>query len=102
MAYPVGHFVCPGKLSCNKLLQTLYPAFMKPLITPDILGSSRKEQIMFLMWIIPLLLVGLIVYAISGNNLVNAVKPASSRACLQCGQNAQNDWKVCPHCGQTL
>jgi len=57
---------------------------------------------MFLMWIIPLLLIGLVVYAISGNNLVNALQPASSRACPNCNQAVQNDWKTCPHCGQTL
>lgn len=57
---------------------------------------------MFLMWIIPLLLIGLVVYAISGNNLVNAFQSASNRACPQCGKAAQNDWKTCPHCGQTL
>lgn len=57
---------------------------------------------MFLMWIIPLLLIGLVVYSISGNNLVNAFQPASRRACPQCGQAAQNDWKTCPHCGQAL
>lgn len=57
---------------------------------------------MFLMWIVPLVLVGLIVYAVSGNNLVNAFKPASTRSCPRCGQPAQNDWKTCPHCGQTL
>jgi ribosomal protein S27AE len=57
---------------------------------------------MFLMWIIPLLLIGLVVYAISGNNLVNAFQSASNRTCPQCGKAAQNDWKTCPHCGQTL
>jgi len=57
---------------------------------------------MFLMWIVPLLLVGLIVYAVSGNNLINAVRPASGRACPHCGQAIQNDWKNCPHCGYTL
>jgi len=57
---------------------------------------------MFLMWIIPLLLIGLVVYAISGNNLVNALKPIASRTCPHCNQAARNDWKSCPHCGQTL
>lgn len=57
---------------------------------------------MFLMWIVPLLLIGLVVYAISGNNLVNTFKPVSNRTCPQCKQAAQNDWKTCPHCGQTL
>ena len=57
---------------------------------------------MFLMWIIPLLLIGWIVYSVSGNNLVNAFKPAASRVCQHCGQAAQSDWKNCPHCGQTL
>jgi hypothetical protein len=66
------------------------------------LGLSRKEKIMFLMWIVPLLLIGLFVYAISGNNLANAFKPAANRACPNCNQAAQADWKNCPHCGQTL
>ena len=57
---------------------------------------------MFLMWIVPLVLVGLIVYSVSGNNLVNALKPVASRTCHKCGQAAQNDGKNCPHCGQTL
>lgn len=57
---------------------------------------------MFLMWIFPLLLVGLIVYAIAGNKLVNAFKLAINRTCPQCNQVARNDWKNCPHCGQTL
>ncbi len=57
---------------------------------------------MFLMWIVPLLLVGLIVYGVSDNNLVNALKPVASHTCLHCGQAAQTDWKNCLHCGQTL
>jgi len=54
------------------------------------------------MWIVPLLLIGLIVYAAGGNNLINVFKPATSRTCPHCGQVAQLDWKNCPHCGQTL
>lgn len=57
---------------------------------------------MFLMWIVPLLLIGLAVYAISGNNPGNVLKPIGSRACSNCGKPAQADWKTCPHCGQTL
>lgn len=57
---------------------------------------------MFFMWIVPLLLIGLIVYAISGNNLVNALKPIASHACPHCNQAVQNDWKNCPYCGQAL
>jgi hypothetical protein len=57
---------------------------------------------MFLMWIVPLLVIVLIVYAISGNNLVNVLKPVVTRTCPHCNQAAQNDWKNCPHCGQTL
>ncbi|MCL4530973.1 MAG: zinc ribbon domain-containing protein [Chloroflexi bacterium] len=58
---------------------------------------------MFLMWIVPLLLIGLMIHAISGNNF-NALKPAAvaSRACPNCNQAVQDDWKTCPHCGQTL
>lgn len=57
---------------------------------------------MFLMWIVPLLLIGLVAYAISGNNLVNVLKPVASRTCPHCNQAVQDDWKNCPHCGQTL
>ena len=57
---------------------------------------------MFLMRIVPLLLIGLVVYAISGNNFTNAFKPAAGRVCPHCNQPAQNDWKVCAHCGQFL
>jgi hypothetical protein len=61
-----------------------------------------KEHQMFLMWIVPLLFIGLIVYAVSGNNLLNAFRLAANRVCANCGKPAQNDWKTCPHCGQTL
>ena len=57
---------------------------------------------MFLMWIIPLVLIGLVIYGISGNNLVNAFKVVLNRACPHCSQAVQNDWKNCPHCGQAL
>lgn len=58
---------------------------------------------MFLMWIWPVALIFLLVYALNGSNLPNLFKPAAvSRSCPQCGSAAQNDWKVCPHCGQTL
>ena len=57
---------------------------------------------MFLMWIIPLLLIGLVVYAISGNYPIHALNPVAGRACPHCNQAVQNDWKNCPHCGQTL
>lgn len=57
---------------------------------------------MFFMWIIPVLLIVLVVYAISGNNLANVFKPAASRTCQHCNQPVQNNWKNCPHCGQTL
>ncbi|MBI5352741.1 MAG: hypothetical protein HZB50_08910 [Chloroflexi bacterium] len=57
---------------------------------------------MFFMWIVPLLLIGLAVYAISGNNLVKTLSPITVRTCSQCGQAAQTDWKNCPHCGRML
>ena len=57
---------------------------------------------MFLMWIFPLLLIGLLVYAISGRNLTSIFNPGAARACPSCGQAMQNDWKNCPHCGQSL
>lgn len=57
---------------------------------------------MFLMWIVPLLFIGLAVYAVSGNTLANMFKPVASRACPHCSQTLQDDWKNCPHCGQKL
>jgi len=57
---------------------------------------------MFLMWIVPVLLIGFVVYAISGNNVGNIFKPATSGVCAHCSQPAQNNWKICPNCGQTL
>ena len=57
---------------------------------------------MFLMWIVPLLLVGAIVYAVSGNRFANLFQSAVGRVCPQCSQPAQADWKNCPHCGQAL
>ncbi len=57
---------------------------------------------MFLMWIVPLLLIGLVVYAASGKNFANAFTFAAGRTCPRCNQSAQNDWKNCPHCGQAL
>jgi hypothetical protein len=57
---------------------------------------------MFLMWIVPLLLIVLLVYAIPGNNLANIFRFTASRTCPHRNQPAQNDWKVCPHCGQNL
>jgi len=56
---------------------------------------------MFLMWIVPLLFIGLVVYAISGGKVPNALRP-SGRACPNCSRAVRNDWKNCPHCGQTL
>ncbi len=59
---------------------------------------------MFLMWIVPLLLIGLVAYAISGNNLVNALRPdaIAGHKCSHCNQAVQSDRKICPHCGQAL
>lgn len=55
---------------------------------------------MFLMWIVPVLLIGLSVYVISGNSLGTVSKPITNRICLNCNTALQNDWKACPHCGQ--
>lgn len=57
---------------------------------------------MFLMWIVPLALIFLVVYIVSGNNLSNLFKPTAGRICTHCGSAAQNGWKVCPYCGQEL
>jgi len=54
------------------------------------------------MWLIPLLLIGLVVYGLSGKNPARAFQSASNRTCPQCNQAAQIGWKNCPHCGQTL
>ncbi|HLA07411.1 MAG TPA: hypothetical protein VJ022_08205 [Anaerolineales bacterium] len=43
---------------------------------------------MFLMWIVPLLLIGFAVDAISGNNPATVLRSVANR--------------TCPHCGQTL
>lgn len=82
----------------NHSLPWLYKIFIHACYS----RSIEKEHIMFLMWIIPLLILGLIVYGVSGNGLVNAFKSASNRACPHCHQPVQSDWKNCPHCGQTL
>ncbi len=57
---------------------------------------------MFLMWIVPLLLIGLVVYAASGKNFANAFTFAAGRTCPHCNQAVQYDWKNCSHCGQAL
>lgn len=57
---------------------------------------------MFLMWIIPLLLVVLVIYLLSGNKPALAPSPTASRVCGTCNQPVQSDWKNCPRCGQTL
>lgn len=57
---------------------------------------------MFLVWIIPLALIGLVVYGLAGSNPARPFQPASSHTCPQCHQAVQHDWKNCPHCGQTL
>jgi len=57
---------------------------------------------MFLMWILPLLFVGLVAYAVSGSNLANVFRTGASGACPNCRRALQTDWKHCPHCGQIL
>ncbi len=58
---------------------------------------------MFLMWLVPVALIFLVVYAVSANNLSNKLKPAVvGKTCQSCGDDAQSDWKICPHCGQEL
>jgi hypothetical protein len=82
----------------NPSLSSLYTIFTCACY-PRII---EKEQNMFFMWIVPLALIVLIVYALSRGNLANAFQPAAGRACPHCNQAVQNDWKNCPHCGQTL
>lgn len=58
---------------------------------------------MFLMWLVPLALIFLVVYAVSGNNLSRLFKPAAvSQTCPHCSSATQNNWKTCPYCGQEL
>ncbi|GAB4505095.1 MAG: hypothetical protein Fur0043_20900 [Anaerolineales bacterium] len=57
---------------------------------------------MFFMWLFPLLFVFLLVYLLSGERLSQAFRPAPARACASCHRAAQDDWKTCPYCGQTL
>jgi len=57
---------------------------------------------MFFMWLLPLLLIALIVYLLGGERLRQAFRPSPARVCASCHCAVQDDWKVCPHCGQTL
>jgi hypothetical protein len=57
---------------------------------------------MIFMWIIPLALIALVVYAFVGNKPTAAPQSATSRVCANCNQPVHNDWKNCPHCGQSL
>ncbi len=57
---------------------------------------------MFFMWLFPLLFLFLIVYLLGGERVFQAFRPASARACANCHRAVQNDWRVCPHCGQAL
>lgn len=57
---------------------------------------------MFFMWLFPLLVLGLIIYLVGGGRLNATLRPAPVRVCANCQRAVQNDWKVCPHCGQTL
>ena len=60
---------------------------------------------MGLIWLIPIAVVALIVWAVA--TLVH--RPAqpgqaasSGRVCPSCGRSAQSDWSTCPYCGKPL
>lgn len=60
---------------------------------------------MGLMWLIPIGIVALIVWAVA--TLIN--RPAQSgqagvagRVCTACGKPAQSDWNTCPYCSKPL
>jgi hypothetical protein len=57
---------------------------------------------MFFMWLLPLLLIVLIVYLLGGERLLQALRFTPARNCANCHRAVQDDWKVCPYCGQTL
>lgn len=57
---------------------------------------------MFFMWFFPLLVLVLIIYLVGGERVTSLFRPAPTRVCANCHRAVQNDWKVCPHCGQTL
>jgi hypothetical protein len=57
---------------------------------------------MFFMWLFPLLALILIVYLLGGERVASLFRPAPARVCANCHRAVQNDWKICPSCGQTL
>lgn len=77
--------------------------------SPGMMGFNPVGWIgMILMGLFPL---GLIVVLVAGGVWLvqaltrNAVPPTAagpSRACPNCGQPAQTDWRNCPHCGAQL
>jgi hypothetical protein len=57
---------------------------------------------MLLMWIVPLIMIMLVIFAFSANKLSLALRPATSHVCAYCGQPVEDGWKNCAHCGQEL
>ncbi len=57
---------------------------------------------MFFMWLFPLLFIFLIVYLLGGEPLFRGFHPDPAQVCANRHRAMQADWKVCPHCRQTL
>lgn len=59
---------------------------------------------MIFMWLIPIGILGLIVFGIVVlmRNNGNTLQSASLTPCPHCGKGTQADWQNCPYCGTTL
>ncbi len=59
---------------------------------------------MLFMWIVPLGVIGLIVYGavVLTRNTENRAPSTPLAPCPHCGKGTQADWKNCPYCGSVL
>ncbi len=57
---------------------------------------------MFLLWIVPLVLLALLIYAFVFSQSDTALQTVTRRVCTSCGQEVEGGSKVCPYCGQAL
>lgn len=59
---------------------------------------------MLFMWLIPVGLIALTVFGITGlvRNVGNSTQPSAQKPCPNCGKGAQTDWQNCPYCGTAL
>lgn len=74
------------------------------------MGGGLMFLGMGLAWLLPLALIGLLVYGIfaigkrAGSHAMSSSAPASvpmaAHPCPKCGQSVQDDWKHCPQCGK--